>query len=184
MLQLSIRNFQTSKACPYLVPLIRTSPRSSSFVVSLPPLGLGVLLRLSRDLWLTCSSIIYVVAPVRRLDEPWSEFEINWREVAARLGARLELASYPVENASHFPRSITDKADGLLALIKSPDLNANISGFFGSRSVIDTTRTPLILAGHGIGGIIIKRVRMLRDRPTPNLPLTLSDDFEHPSADK
>lgn len=153
--------------------------------MSLPPLGLGGLLQMSRDLWLTCSSIIYVVAPVRRLDSAWSEFEINWGEVAARLGARLELALYPVESPSLFSdKSITDKADGLLALIKSHDLNASINTFPGSRSGIDTTRTPLILAGHGIGGIIIKRVRMLCDRPTPNLPLTLSDDFEHPSTDR
>lgn len=151
--------------------------------MSLPPLGLGVLLYMLRDHWLTCSSIIYLVAPVRPLDEAWSEFETNWREAAARLGARLELLPYAVGNPPPFSdESIPDKADDLLALIKSHDLNAGINTFPGSRSVIEATRTPLILAGQGIGGIIIKRVRMLRGRPTPNLPLTLSDDFEHPST--
>ncbi|KAK0743486.1 hypothetical protein B0T18DRAFT_430754 [Schizothecium vesticola] len=104
------------------------------------------------------SCIIYIVAPARASDEAWSEFDINWRRVAARLGARLELASHPAEKPSLFSdESIADKADSLLTLIKSHD-NCCAKGCFGSRANIDIARNPLILAGYGIGGIIIKRM--------------------------
>jgi hypothetical protein len=140
--------------------------------------------RCGETFWLTYSSIIYVVTPVRTSDEAWSEFDINWRQVAARLGARLELASHPAEKPSLFSdESIADKADSLLTLIKSHD-SCCAKGCFGSRTGIDIARAPLILAGYGIGGIIIKRVRAIRDDLTSTWPLTVSDDFEHSSTDK
>jgi len=115
-----------------------------------PLLGLSVFPRREETLWLTCSSLIYVVTAVKRSDEAWSGFEINWRQVATRLGAGLQLAAHSAEKPSLLSdESITGEADSLLTIIQSHE-NCCEKGCFGSRTDNHIARTPVILAGYGI----------------------------------